>query len=176
MNRFFVKNSNIHDGEIIIDDVEDVHHITKVLRMKEGDFCEISDCAEWEYGVRLTSIEKDKVRTEILGKQKFASEPKLKITLFQGVPKQGKMEVIIQKSVELGVYSIVPVFTARTVVSSDKSFAKKIIRWQKVAGEAVKQCRRGIIPKIEIDVSFSEMVEIIKAGKFDTVLFPYENE
>jgi 16S rRNA (uracil1498-N3)-methyltransferase len=86
------------------------------------------------------------------------------------------MEFIIQKSLELGVYSIVPVFTARTVVSPGVDFAKKIIRWQKVAVEAVKQCRRGIIPEIEKDVSFSEMVEIIKAGKFDTVLFPFENE
>ena len=181
MNRFFVDQKNVMDGEILITDREDIHHITKVLRLKEGDVCDISDSAEWEYSVELTSISKDEVRTKILDKQKFAKEPTLKLTLFQGVPKQGKMETIIQKSVELGVHNIVPVFTARTVVLPNDNFGKKIERWQKVSAEAVKQCKRGIIPRIENAVSFAEMLEIIKpkkdgAGKFDAVLFPYENE
>ena len=181
MNRFFVQKRNIIDGEILITDREDIHHITKVLRLKEGDICDISDSAEWEYSVELTSISKDEVRTKILDKQKFAKEPKLKITLFQGVPKQGKMETIIQKSVELGVHNIVPVFTSRTVVLPGDNLKKKIERWQKVSVEAVKQCKRGIIPRIENAMSFSEMREFLKpekdeAGKFEVVLFPYENE
>ena len=181
MNRFFVEQSNIIDGEILITDREDIHHIVKVLRLKAGDICDISDSAEWEYNVEITSISKDEVRTKILDKQKFAKEPKLKVTLFQGVPKQGKMETIIQKSVELGVHNIVPVFTARTVVLPNDNFGKKIERWQKVSAEAVKQCKRGIIPHIESAVSFVEMLELIKpekdgAEKFDAVLFPYENE
>jgi len=176
MNRFFVSKENVLADEIIISDREDMHHITKVLRLKEGAVFDISDSEEWEYRVELTDISANGIRAKIMDKQKFSSEPTLKVTLFQGIPKQGKMETIIQKSVELGVYSIVPVFTARTVVSKSENFAKKIERWQKVAAEAVKQCRRGVIPKIEKEILFSDMVARFASGAFDVVLFPYENE
>ena len=176
MNRFFVSKENVLADEIIINDREDMHHITKVLRLKEGAVLDISDSDTWEYRVELTAISASEIRAKILDKQKFSSEPVLKITLFQGIPKQGKMETIIQKSVELGVSGIVPVFTARTVVSRNENFAKKIERWQKVAGEAVKQCRRGVIPKIEKEILFSDMIDRFASGAFDVVLFPYENE
>jgi len=176
MNRFFVNKENILGGEIIINDREDIHHITKVLRLKKGELCDISDSETWEYRTEIICFSEKEIRAKILDKQKFSSEPKLKITLFQGIPKQGKMESIIQKSVELGVYSVVPVFTVRTVVSRNENFAKKIDRWQKVSGEAVKQCRRGIIPKVEKEMSFSDMINIFNDKNFDMVLFPYENE
>ena len=176
MNRFFVGKENILDDEIIISDREDIHHITKVLRLKEGALCDISDSGEWEYRVRLVSFAGGEIRAKILDKQKFSSEPELMIALFQGVPKQGKMESIIQKSVELGVYCIVPVFMARTITVHNESFAKKIGRWQKVAAEAVKQCRRGIIPKVENEVTFSGMINLFDSERFDKILFAYENE
>jgi len=176
MSRFFVKKENIFPDRIVIDDKEDVHHIAKVLRLNEGDICDVSDCQEWEYKVEIISISKSEVQTKIRDKQKFTSEPQLKITLFQSLPKQGKMETIIQKSVELGVHEVVPMFTARTVVTQNESFGKKIDRWQKVSGEAVKQCRRGIIPKIEDGISFAKMLERLKSREFDEVIFPYENE
>ena len=176
MNRFFVKKENVLADEIIINNPEDIHHITRVLRLKEGAVFDVSDSEEWEYSVKLTSVSGNEIRSKIFDKQKFSSEPGLKVTLFQGIPKQGKMENIIQKSVELGVYSIIPVFTARTVVSRNENFAGKIERWQKVAGEAVKQCGRGIIPKVEKEISFSDMINLFNLQKFDVVLFPYENE
>jgi 16S rRNA (uracil1498-N3)-methyltransferase len=86
------------------------------------------------------------------------------------------MENIIQKSVELGVHKIVPVFTSRTVVAKKENFAGKISRWQKAADEAVKQCRRGIIPKVLPDITFPAMINEISGSKFDCVIFPYENE
>ena len=114
------------------------------------------------------------VETRIIDKQKFAREPKTKITLFQGLPKQGKMELIIQKAVELGVFQIIPVFTDRSIVTDNGKMGKKIERWQKIADEAVKQCKRGIIPRISDELRFKEMLG--KLENFDLILFPYENE
>lgn len=174
MSRFFTTLDNIGDKTIRITDKQDIQHIVKVLRLREGDKIDISDSAKWEYETEISYIDKDYVEAIILDKQKFTNEPFTKVTLFQGVPKQGKMELIIQKTVELGIYEIVPVFTDRTVVTDNGKFAKKIERWQKVSDEAVKQCKRGIIPNVGDDITFKQMLALL-AG-FDLVLFPYENE
>ncbi len=174
MNRFFVNKENIGEDNIYLDNNEDLKHIKKVLRMKIGDEIEISDCDKFEYIGEIQEIEKDYVKVKILDKQKFAKEPSLKITLFQGIPKQGKMELIVQKNVELGINKIVPVFMQRTVVSDNGKMDKKIDRWQKVSAEAVKQCKRGIIPEISGNIDFKNMVETL--DKYDLVVFPYENE
>lgn len=144
------------------------------MRLKEGAEIDVSDSAEWEYMAEIVSIDEDEVLLKILDKQKFAREPEIEVTLFQGIPKAGKMETIIQKCVELGVYSIVPVFMERTVVVEKGNFGKKLERWQKISDEAVKQCKRGRIPQIEEQRKFSEMLGDLSS--FDLILFPYENE
>ncbi len=174
MSRFFVNPQNVGNACISIIEKDDIHHITKVLRLKKGDKIDISDSIEWEYKTEIVCMEEEYIETKILDKQKFAREPEVKITLFQGLPKQGKMEVIIQKAVELGVFKIVPVFTDRSIVTDNGKMGKKIERWQKIADEAVKQCRRGIIPKISEELKFKDMLEQFE--NFDLVLFPYENE
>lgn len=175
MSRFFVDKSGVVGDEIHITNSDDIKHISKVLRLKAGDCIDVSDSAEYEYHVELTSIDKDLVVGSIQDKQSFSKEPELKVSLYQGIPKQGKMETIIQKTVELGISRIIPVFTARTVVTDKGNFGKKLDRWQKVSDEAVKQCKRGLIPQIEEPLSFSQMVE--RAGaEHDLVLFLYENE
>lgn len=174
MSRFFTTTDNIGDKTIRITDKQDIQHIVKVLRLREGDKIDISDAVKWEYETEISYIDKEYVEAVILDKQKFTNEPFTKVTLFQGVPKQGKMELIIQKTVELGIYEIIPVFTDRTVVTDNGKFSKKIERWQKVSDEAVKQCKRGIIPNIGEDITFKQMLTLL-AG-FDLVLFPYENE
>lgn len=174
MNRFFTDPSNIGDKTIKITDKQDIQHIAKVLRLHEGDKIEVSDSEKWEYIAEISFIDKDCVEALIVDKQKFTNEPFTKVTLFQGVPKQGKMELIIQKNVELGVNEIVPVFTDRCVVTDNGKMSKKIERWQKVSDEAVKQCKRGIIPRVGDDIIFKEMLDLL--GGFDLVLFPYENE
>lgn len=174
MNRFFTDPSNIGDKTIKITDKQDIQHIAKVLRLHEGDKIEVSDSEKWEYIAEISFIDKDCVEALIVDKQKFTNEPFTKVTLFQGVPKQGKMELIIQKNVELGVNEIVPVFTDRCVVTDNGKMSKKIERWQKVSDEAVKQCKRGIIPRVGDDITFKEMLDLL--GGFDLVLFPYENE
>lgn len=174
MSKFFVDSCNIKDSTIRITDENDRKHLIKVLRLGIGDTISISDQVKFEYEAEIVAIEKEYVEAKILDMQSFAREPELKATLFQGVPKQGKMETIIQKTVELGIFSIVPVFTDRTVVVDHGGFHKKIDRWQKIADEAVKQCKRGIIPSIQHEMNFKEMLNDIV--KYDLILFPYENE
>ena len=174
MRRFFVSPENIGENTVTIDDRNDLHHMMRVLRLSAGDEMDISDSQEWEYRVRLLSVNEERAEALILDKQRFTSEPQTRITLFQGIPKQGKMEIIVQKSVELGVAEIVPVFMARTVVADKGNFGKKIQRWQKIADETVKQCRRGVIPEVSQAVRMDELPGMLE--DFDLVLLPYENE
>lgn len=174
MSKFFVDYHDVAESTIRITDEDDRKHMLKVLRLGIGDIVSISDTVQFEYTAEISAIEKDSIVTRILDKQKFAREPELKLTLFQGIPKQGKMETIIQKAVELGVYSIVPVFTDRSVIIDHGNFHKRIERWQKIADEAVKQCKRGIIPRIHREVRFQEMLNDLI--KYELILFPYENE
>lgn len=174
MSRFFVPAENVGESSIFIDDREDLHHMMKVLRLTEGDKIEVSDSVQWEYEGEIIHLDKDGAEVRILDKQKFTTEPDIRITLFQGIPKQGKMELIVQKNVELGIHRIVPVFMKRTVVTDKGNFGKKTDRWQKVAAEAVKQCRRGVVPEVSNAIRFNEMIE--EMNHFDLVLFPYENE
>lgn len=174
MNRFFTEAENIREGSIFITHGQDVKHISKVLRLKKGDCIEVSDGMKWEYVAEIVKLDANLVECKILDKQAFAAEPGVRVTLFQGVPKQGKMELIIQKTVELGVHAVVPVFTTRSVVTDNGKFDKKIDRWQKIADEAVKQCKRGVIPQVEPATDFDEMCK--RLSEFHEVIFPYENE
>lgn len=174
MSRFFTGPENIGAKTIIINDRDDLHHMVKVLRLREGDEVDVSDTVEWEYHARILSLDKDEAQLEILDKQAFAAEPSVEITLFQGIPKAGKMETIIQKCVELGVHDVVPVFMDRTVVVDKGNFGKKTERWNKVAAEAVKQCKRGIIPEVADAVKMKDVYPAF--ADYDLVLFPYENE
>ena len=174
MSRFFVSPENIGRSRIIIDNADDLHHMMKVLRLKEGDEVDISDGQMWEYRARIESVERDEAVLQILDRQAFAAEPETEVTLFQGIPKKSKMETVVQKCVELGVHRIVPVFMDRTVVVDRGNFASKIQRGNKVSAEAVKQCRRGIVPEVSDPVKMEDLLAELK--EFDLVLFPYENE
>lgn len=175
MSRFFVEKSAVKGNYIEITDANDIKHITKVLRLKEGSFIDVSDSAEYEYKVELNSLSKELVTGKIHDKQNFSKEPEIKVSLYQGIPKQGKMETIIQKTVELGVFRVIPVFMQRTVVTEKGNFKNKLERWQKIADEAVKQCKRGIIPQIEGAIRSKELFETVMK-EHDLVLFLYENE
>jgi 16S rRNA (uracil1498-N3)-methyltransferase len=155
MSRFFVNSSavNRENGTIAITG-EDVKHIKNVLRGAVGDKLEICDQEGTDYKAAIEVLEKDSVIAEIISSKPNKTEPPVNITLYQGLPKSDKMEYIIQKCIELGVFRIVPVMTERTVVrfGNDKDAAAKASRWQKIAQEAAKQCDRGIIPKVETPV------------------------
>ena len=125
MRRFFTKPENIGSSMIIIDDRDDIHHMLRVLRLSVGDEIEVSDSCEWEYRAVIKKIGKDMAEAEITDKQRFASEPDTDVTLFQGIPKQSKMDTVVQKTTELGVGRIIPLFTDRVVTSEGSNFRKK---------------------------------------------------
>lgn len=173
MSRFFVDPVDINDEYIFLRDKNDLHHLKRVLRLDVGDELDISDGEQWEYKAVIEAIADVEVVLKILNKQEFYREPALKITLYQGIPKASKMEGIIQKAVELGVHSIVPVFMERTVVVDKGNFGKKLDRWQKISDEAVKQCKRGLVPVIEDSKKFKDIIGELEF--YDLVIFPYEN-
>ncbi len=172
MRRFFTEPQNIKDG--IIEIFEDSRHIEKVLRMTCGEHILVFDGTGVEYTAELVAIEKNICRAKVLSQEISLSEPKTKITLFQGIPKSGKMELIVQKAVELGVSRIVPVIMERCVVkiNSKSAGAEKSSRWNKVSVEASKQCGRGVVPFVSEPVGFKEAVEQMK--QLDLAIMPYE--
>ncbi len=178
MNRFFVDKQNIVEDlqQIMIVDQDDVKHIERVLRLKQGDRVEICDGQNTEYIAEIYSMDKKEIKLSMIEKWSSRTEPPIEITLFQGIPKAAKMDVIIQKCTELGIARIVPVITERTIVQlkDQKSEEKKVERWQKIADEAAKQSKRGIIPQIALPVAFSESVK--NGPKFDLAVIPYEKE
>ncbi len=171
MRRFFTDPENIADGLARI--YEDAVHITKVLRMKENDEIIVFDGSGFEYVAKLESINQNECVARILRKTKSEAEPYVKVVIFQGIPKSGKMETIVQKVVELGAVEIVPVEMERCVVRLDhKGRREKAKRWNKVCVEAAKQCGRGCLPQVLEPVSFNVALEMMK--KLDLSLMPYE--
>lgn len=172
MRRFFTEPQNIKED--LIEIFEDSRHIEKVLRMTTGDRVLVFDGTGTEYEAELISIEKNICRAKVLNKSISLSEPKTQITLYQGLPKSGKMELIIQKAVELGVCRIVPVIMDRCVVkiNSKSVAAEKTQRWQKVSVEAAKQCGRGIVPKVSEPINFDDAVNEMQNS--DLAIMPYE--
>lgn len=174
MQRFFVEPYQIEEDKRMIHITgTDVNHIKNVLRMKCGEEVWISDGAEKEYHCRIVQIESEKVIAEILEALESQYELSNKIYLFQGLPKGDKMELIIQKAVELGAAGVIPVEMKRCVVKLDEKKAqKKIARWQQIAESAAKQSKRMRIPEIYPVMSFREAVNF--AAELDVRLVPYE--
>lgn len=175
MHRFFIKLENIYKGGITIEG-DDVQHISRVLRLKEGDKIVLCDQMGTDYEASIENISKHSIRTVIINKEPSKGEPSIEVVLYQGVPKSTKMDLIIQKCTEMGISRIVPLITSRTVVKleSEKDEAKKVARWTKIAEEAAKQSARGIVPKIDMPMSLEQAVN--DSRQLDLVLMPYELE
>ena len=175
MPKFFVKSEQIQENKIIIKG-QDVNHIKKVLRGKIGDELQICNSDKGEnFLCDIENINNEDILCIIKQKQEEKVESNIEVTIFQGLPKADKMEYIIQKSVELGVYDITPVEMKRCVVKIDgKDKEKKISRWQKISEVASKQCGRDIIPKINNIINVKNICDFIK--NYDIVLVAYENE
>lgn len=171
MNRFFIEPAAIRGDRARITG-EDVNHIARVLRLRAGDTIGLCDGAKGEYEARIVSIEKDAVEADILSRAESITEPPCRVTLYQALPKAGKMEVIVQKCVELGVTDIVPVETARCVVRQDRDFERKRLRYQRVAYEAAKQSRRGIVPRVHPLAALKDC----PLNGHELTLFAYEEE
>ncbi len=173
MYQFFVEPWQIQDKRIVITG-SDVNHIKNVLRMKPGEEIAVSngvDGKEYRCGIEELGEE------EIVCTLRFIKEDGLelpsRIYLFQGLPKADKMELIIQKAVELGAYEVVPVATKRAVVKLDEKKAKaKVARWQGIAEAAAKQSKRRIVPRVADVMSLKQALE--KAKNMELKLIPYE--
>lgn len=171
MHKFFTLEEYISNekAKIIGDDVK---HIYKVLRLNSGDKVIINNCNGVEFLGEIDSISKTEVIVNILEKLTTNNESNIKISLFQGMPKAQKMDLIVQKGTELGVYEFIPVITERVDVKLKGDF-KKIDRLNKIAKEAAKQSKRTIIPKVLDVVDFKYVIDNI--SNYDLFIVPYEN-
>lgn len=174
MQRFFVEPHQIDEGNQSIRVVgSDVNHMKNVLRMKAGEEVWISDGEEKEYHCEITCFEDEEAVLKILETLESKYELPNKIYLFQGLPKGDKMELIIQKAVELGVHEIIPVEMKRCVVKLDaKKADKKIARWQQISESAAKQSKRMLIPEVHSVMTYKEAMKY--AAELDVALVPYE--
>ena len=173
MFNFFADEENRQNSHYIIDGT-DYNHIRNVLRMEVGDTCLVS-CGGKSDLCRIDGFFDDAVSLEILEEDYTDTELPVKIYLFQGLPKGDKMEYIIQKCVELGVFAIVPVEMKHCIVKLDDKKAKsKQTRWQSISESAAKQSKRNIIPEVMDVCSFDKAVDFAKT--LDLILVPYENK
>lgn len=173
MYHFFVNQDQIGPETVTVTG-PDVNHIKNVLRMKPGEEVLISNGVDRDYLCKLETIAADCVTAAIVSVTEGGTELPVKFYLFQGLPKSDKMELIIQKAVELGVYQVIPVETRRTVVKLDaKKEDAKVRRWNAVSESAAKQSKRLIIPEVTGVMSFREALQY--AGGFDKNIIPFEH-
>lgn len=174
MYQFFVEEQQVR-GERIVITGSDVNHIVNVLRMKPGEKVRVSDSAEHAFFCHVEELSQDEVWLHIDEQDELGTEFAHKVYLFQGLPKGDKMELIIQKAVELGVSEIIPVAMKNCVVKLDeKKAVAKVKRWQAIAESAAKQSKRTVIPEVAMPISWKEAVR--RAKELDITLVPYENE
>lgn len=172
MHHFFAEPSQIADGKVTINGA-DVNHMKNVLRMKPGEQVEISDGDGLRYICVIENFADECVHLRIEDVEADAVELPSKIYLFQALPKSDKMELIVQKAVELGAFEVIPVVTKRAVVKLDeKKAAKKVQRWNAISEGAAKQSGRSIVPKVHDVLSYAEALEY--ARQMDVRLIPYE--
>ena len=174
MSKFFVKDEQIENNIVKVEGT-DVNHIKNVLRQKVGD--EITICnsqKQKNYLCDIIKIEREVIECRIVRElEDFKSN--IKVTIMQGLPKSDKMDLVIQKSVELGVYDIIPVEMERCIVKlQEKDKKKKLERWQKIAEVAAKQCDRNFIPIVKNIMTLKNICKIL--SEYDIVILAYEKE
>jgi 16S rRNA (uracil1498-N3)-methyltransferase len=169
--RFFITPDQVREPNITVTG-DDLRHIRTVLRKQPGDLLTLLDGQGREYTVRITAVEKAEIETEIV-EQRKRELPAVRVTLGQGLPKSDKMDFIVQKATELGVSSLVPLITERTIVKV-KDEEKRKERWRKIAREAAMQSGRPDIPKVETIRPFGDYIRALDPGPLPLLLFPWE--
>lgn len=170
MPRFFIEDIK---GDRLTITGDDARHIGRSLRMRPGEELTVCDTKGTDCLCVVESVGDTDVLVRVLERRKSDTEPSVRVTLYQGYPKGDKLETVIEKAVELGVHSIVPVLTERSVARPDeKSASRKLERWQRRALEAAKQCGRGCIPQVEPMMNFSALPDRI--ASHDAFMFCYE--
>lgn len=175
MPRFFIKSDAVGKDNTVTLCGEDASHVARSLRMSVGETLTVCDENGVERHCRIEEIRRDEVFLRVESEKMSESEPSVRVTLYQALTKGDKFESIIQKSVELGVYAVVPVLSSRCISRPDeKSAEKKRLRWNAIAEEAAKQSGRGIIPTVLPTVTFPEALS--KVQEDDACFFCYEEE
>ncbi len=175
MPKFFVTREDIQGPLIVVR--KDVHHIVNVLRKEVGDQLILCDGLGNDYTCQIVDISpgEDQLVAKIMDMNRSVSEPEVVITLYQSLPKGDKMELILQKGVELGISRFVPFYSERSLIHLDeKRGQQKVDRWQKITEAAAKQCARGLIPEVEPIHSYKQVLDEIT--EYDLAVLCYEHE
>ncbi len=174
MYKIFVDENEIFGEEIIINRKEELHHINRVLRIKVNEVIEVSDQENFQYTCKVKKIDIGEMVLSIEEKTLIKGESEIKYHLFQGMPKHGKIDEIVQKSVELGVATVTPVYMKRSVVQPSDKDNKRSERLNAIALSAAKQAKRGKVPSVNKPILFRELINEI--NKMDLIVLPYEEE
>lgn len=175
VHRFFIDDGKLEEGQELSLPAEESHHIDRVLRLLPGSTIFISDGKGRSFKASITGKEKNRVKVKLLTALDERVEPPVSVTLVQGLPKGEKMDIIVQKAVELGVEAVMPVVTERSVVSfSPEKARRKQERWQRIARAAAAQSQRCRIPKVYPVCPFPDILK--KCSDLDLVLLLYEKE
>lgn len=173
MQKFLINGKEAHSGTVFLTG-RDAKHISKVLRMKPGDTLSLTDGQGTDFKGDILKIEKDLVRIEIRDVMDSATESPVHITVFQGMLKDGKMDTLVRHLTELGITEWVPLRCERAVaVPTDQKATKRIQRWETISREALKQCRRSVLPRIGPPAPIDEVIE--QAPEFDLKIAFWEN-
>lgn len=172
MQKFFVNSYNIAGGTVTVNG-GDARHISLSLRMRRGENITVCDRDMNEYFCELTDFTDNTVTARILSCGKSAAEPPYRVRLYQALPKGDKFDMIVQKAVECGVYSVTPFESSRCIAKFGDNTDKKTERWKRISLEASKQCGRGYVPEILPPRGFDEMIASAAAAQIP--LFCYED-
>lgn len=180
MTRLFVPREQWRGNTLFITG-DDVHYLTRVLRLGPGDTLTVLDGEGRAFNAVIRTADSKKVHLGLVNEIKQDAEPSLKVTLFQAIPKGDKMDIVVQKAAELGVVRIVPVVTERVVVRLDAARgAKRWERWRKISIEAARQCGRTVVPEVEPVHSFADALNLlnleIEKGADELRIMPWEGE
>ena len=173
MSRFFIPKENVSENSITVTG-DDVVHISKVLRLGIGDDFTCCDGKGNDYLVKIEKISKSEIVCDIIEKKKSDTEPAIKVSLIQGLPKAAKMDYIIQKNTELGISEIYPCNLNRCISKNEKD--KKTERWQKIAKEASQQSGRGIVPEIHNTIDIKSAKDVLKSADISFVAYECEDK
>lgn len=174
MNRFYLVGDCTKKE--FLDSPEEVHHMLNVMRMKVGETFEIFDEKEQEYIAKIIGIDNNRVNYKLLKEVDCRRELPVEVTIYQGIPKASKMELILQKTTELGMSRLVPIAFDRCVVNLKEKEAKKIARWQKIVDEASKQSKRQRIPQVENVLSSKELKIALEENDLNILLYELEKD
>lgn len=156
MTRFHIRPESV-DGDRVVFDAEETHHLARVLRLQPGALVQAVDGRGHELTVRLLRVGPRAAEGDIVERTVRASESPLPLTLAQGLPKGSKLETIIRMSTELGVVLVVPLLLERTIARPDRQESShRLLRWRRVAKEAAKQSGRGAIPDVRAPITLDE--------------------